>query len=251
MLSSQTKPASESRIHGGKKQGILKKTSSSPGGSNSSTKSAALVTTTAKAAPSFGSVVTSPNRSSSSFMMMIMIFILFAALGLLMYQFYKFITAEKQRWRQISSEFTRQRYLIDNLTTEIQKIQVDSKTMDDKWVEQVRGVVNDHLKNNDEDDNAIINNPRKNITNINIKPPVVMEEETILSKGGVSKKSVILSTVMMDRVLEKELNELHGMVKTTKTPPTTTTVVEELDNNKEGIVVSEEDEEEEEEEEEL
>jgi hypothetical protein len=215
---------------------------------------AALVSVKATAtAPSFGPVVTSPNRSSS-FMMMIMIFILFAALGLLMYQFYKFITAEKQRWRQISSEFTRQRYLIDNLTTEIQKIQVDSKTMDDKWLEQVRGVVNDHLKNNDDDDNVIINNPRKNSTNINIKPPVVMEEETILSKGGVSKKSVILSTVMMDRVLEKELNELHGMVKTTKTTPTTTTVVEELDNidnNKEGIVSEEDEEEEEEEEEEL
>jgi len=177
-------------------------------------------------------------------MMMIMIFILFAALGLLMYQFYKFITAEKQRWRQISSEFTRQRYLIDNLTTEIQKIQVDSKTMDDKWVEQVRGVVNDHLKNNDDNDViGVIHHPPKNITNIT--PPVVMEEEAILTKGGVSKKSVILSTVMMDRVLEKELNELHGMVKTTKAP--TTVVVEELDNNKEGIMSEEEEEEDDEE----
>jgi len=107
-----------------------------------------------------------------------MIFFLSVGLTFLMYSFYRYLVEEKKRWKQVSSEFSRQRALVENLTTEMQKIQVDSKNMDDKWRDQIRS--------------AIEHSPPTPV--VDAPPPV------------------ILSANDMDRELEEELSELQEMV---------------------------------------
>ena len=51
-----------------------------------------------------------------------MIFVLSVGLTFLMYSFYRFLVEEKKRWKQVSTEFSRQRQMMDALTTEVQKV---------------------------------------------------------------------------------------------------------------------------------
>ena len=112
-----------------------------------------------------------------------MIFFLSVGLTFLMYSFYRYLVEEKKRWKQVSSEFSRQRALVENLTTEMQKIQVDSKNMDDKWRDQIRSAI-EH------------------------SPPTPVVERVAIE----APPPVILSANDMDRELEEELSELQEMV---------------------------------------
>jgi len=120
-----------------------------------------------------------------------MIFVLSVGLTFLMYSFYRFLVEEKKRWKQVSTEFSRQRQLVDALTTEVQKIQVESKNTDDKWRDQIQQA---------------------------IQPPVPPPPPSVPAP-------VILSAMDMDRVLEEELSELQEMVASRVPPPSTVTVV--------------------------
>ena len=115
-----------------------------------------------------------------------MIFLLSVGLTFLMYSFYRYLVEEKKRWKQVSGEFSRQRALVENLTTEMQKIQVDSKNMDDKWRDQIRS--------------AIEHSPPTPVVAIEAPPPPDIPQPVILSAND------------MDRELEEELSELQEMV---------------------------------------
>lgn len=119
-----------------------------------------------------------------------MIFVLSVGLTFLMYSFYRFLVEEKKRWKQVSTEFSRQRQLVDALTTEVQKFQVESKNTDDKWRDQIQQA---------------------------IQPPVPPPPPSVPAP-------VILSAMDMDRVLEEELSELQEMVASRVPPPTVTVV---------------------------
>jgi len=119
-----------------------------------------------------------------------MIFVLSVGLTFLMYSFYRFLVEEKKRWKQVSTEFSRQRQLVDALTTEVQKFQVESKNTDDKWRDQIQQA---------------------------IQPPVPPPPPAVPAP-------VILSAMDMDRVLEEELSELQEMVASRVPPPTVTVV---------------------------
>ena len=119
-----------------------------------------------------------------------MIFVLSVGLTFLMYSFYRFLVEEKKRWKQVSTEFSRQRQMMDALTTEVQKFKVESKNTDDKWRDQIQQA---------------------------IQPPVLPPPPSVPAP-------VILSANDMDRVLEEELSELQEMVTSRVTPSTVAVV---------------------------